>query len=122
MNSFIAIFEIPTTDISRATDFYQALLGIQIEQMEMPGMQLGIFPYENQAVTGVLVQGEGYEPSVSGVTVYLHAGEDLQRALDQIESLGGSIVVPKTSHADGVGFFALILDTEGNRIGLHSEH
>lgn len=120
MKSHISIFEIPATDISRAVDFYQAILGVNIEKMEMPGMEMGIFPYEEQMVTGVIVKGEGYKPSADGVTIYLNGGDNLQTILDKVEKNGGKILMPKTAHADENGFFALFLDTEGNRLGLNS--
>jgi len=120
MKSHISIFEIPATDISRAVDFYQAILDIPIEKMEMPGMEMGIFPYEEQMVTGVIMKGEGYKPSAEGVTLYLNGGDNLQNILDKVEENGGEIIVPKTAHADDSGFFALFLDTEGNKLGLHS--
>ncbi len=120
MKSFISIFEIPVTDMSRAVGFYQSILGITIEKFEMPGMQIGAFPSESQAVFGVLMQGEGYVPSSNGVTIYLDGGNDLQVILNKVEQSGGTILVPKTAHADESGFFALLLDTEGNKIGLHS--
>jgi hypothetical protein len=111
MKSHISIFEIPATDISRAVDFYQAILGVKIEKMEMPGMEMGIFPYEEQMVTGVIVKGEGYKPSADGVTIYLNGGDNLQTILDKVEKNGGKILMPKTAHADESGFFALFLDT-----------
>ncbi len=120
MNSFISLFEIPATNISRAVNFYQAILDISIEKMEMPGMEMGIFPYEGQMVTGVILKGEGYKPSANGVSIYLNAGDDLQMVLDKVEKNGGKIIVPKTAHADENGFFALFLDTEGNKLGLNS--
>ncbi len=120
MKSFISLFEIPATDISRAVNFYQAILDIKIEQMEIPGMVMGIFPYENQTVTGVIIDGEGYQPSPKGVTLYFNGGDDLQTQLDKVEVNGGRIITPKTAHADDSGFFALFLDTEGNKIGLNS--
>lgn len=120
MNSFISLFEIPATDISRAVSFYQAILDIHIEKMEMPGMEMGIFPYEEQMVTGVIMKGEGYTPSADGMTIYLNGGDNLQTILDKIEGNGGKIIVPKTAHADESGFFALFLDTEGNKLGLNS--
>ena len=120
MNSFISIFEIPATEISRAVDFYQAILDIHIEKMEFPEMQMGIFPYEEQMVTGVIMKAEGYTPSASGVTIYLNGGDDLQVILDKVEKNGGEIIVPKSLHADESGFFAVFLDSEGNKMGLHS--
>ncbi|WP_271766131.1 VOC family protein [Aquimarina algiphila] len=120
MQSFISLFEIPATDISRAISFYQAILGINIEKMEIPGMEMGIFPYEGQMVTGVIIKGEGYAPSTNGVTIYLNGGNNLQHILDKVEKNGGKVIVPKTAHADESGFFAMFLDTEGNKLGLNS--
>lgn len=120
MKSYISIFEIPATDISRAIEFYEAILGIKIEKMNFPGMEMGILPYEGQMVTGVIIKGEGYQPSADGLTIYLNGGDNLQTILDKTEKNGGQIIVPKTPHADESGYFALFLDSEGNRIGLHS--
>ena len=108
MKSHISIFEIPATDISRAVNFYQAILGVNIEKMEMPGMEMGIFPYEEQMVTGVIMKGEGYKPSADGVTIYLNAGDNLQTILDKVEKNGGQILMPKTAHADESGFFCFV--------------
>ncbi len=120
MKSYISIFEIPATDISRAINFYQAILDIDIEKMEMPGMEMGIFPYEGQMVTGVIIRAEGDKPSSNGVTIYLNGGDNLQIILDKVENNGGKIIVPKSLHADESGYYALFLDSEGNKIGLHS--
>ena len=120
MKSYISMFEIPATDISRAINFYQALLDITIEQMDVEGMKMGILPYEGQMVTGVIIQADGYKPSADGVTMYLNAGENLQVALDEVEKNGGQIILPKTAHADESGFFAIFLDSEGNKMALNS--
>lgn len=120
MNSYLSIFEIPATDISRAIEFYQAILDMSIEKVDMPGMEMGILPYEEQAVTGVILKEEGLRPSSDGVTIYLNAGEDLQITLDRVEKNSGKVLIPKTAHADDMGYFAIFLDSEGNRIGLHS--
>ncbi len=120
MKSYISMFEIPATDISRAINFYQALLDIKIEKMDVEGMQLGILPYEGQMVHGVLIQGDGYKPLSDGVTIYWKAGENLQVVLDRVEKNAGKILVPKTAHADGIGYFAIFLDSEGNKMALNS--
>lgn len=120
MNSYISFFEIPATDISRAIAFYQSILDIKIEKMEMPGMEMGVFPYENQAVHAVIMKDDSLKPSANGITVYLNGGNDLQVALDKVEKNGGSVMLPKTAHPDESGFFALILDSEGNKLGLTS--
>lgn len=120
MKSYISMFEIPATDISRAINFYEALLDINIEKMDVDGMQMGILPYEGQMVTGVIIQADGYKPSADGVTLYLNAGENLQEVLDRVEKNGGQTIVPKTAHADDSGYFALFIDSEGNRMALNS--
>lgn len=120
MKSYISIFEIPATEISRAIAFYQAILDIQIEKMDMPEMQMGIWPYEGQMVTGIIIKAEGYTPSADGVTIYLNGGDDLQVILDKVEKNGGKMLIPKTPLADESGYFAIFLDSEGNKIGLHS--
>lgn len=120
VKSYISMFEIPATDISRAIKFYQALLDINIEKMDVEGMQMGILPYEGQLVTGVIIQADGYKPSADGVTMYLNAGENLQVVLDRVEKNGGQIILPKTAHADQRGFFAIFLDSEGNKMALNS--
>lgn len=120
MNNYISIFEIPAVDISRAINFYQEILGVEIESLEFLGMEMGLFPYQDQMVTGVIIKGEGSEPSTKGVTIYLNGGDNLQNILDKVEGNGGQIIIPKTPHADEVGFFAIFHDPEGNKIGLHS--
>ena len=120
MHNFISLFEIPAIDMTRAINFYQTILDIHIEKMEMPGMEIGVWPYEGQMVSGVLMKEEGLKPSSDGVTIYLNGGDNLQTILDKVEGAGGTIIVPKTAHADESGFFALFLDTEGNKLGLNS--
>lgn len=122
MKSYISIFEIPATDIARAIGFYQEILGVKIERMDFPDIQMGLLPYEEQMVTGVIIKGKDYQPSANGVTIYLNGGENLQTILDKVEANGGKIIVPKTPHADEIGYFAIFHDSEGNKMGLHSPH
>ena len=67
MKSYVSIFEIPATQLSRAISFYEAILNIHIEHMEFPEMEMGLLPYQDQMVTGVIVKGEGYQPSDKGI-------------------------------------------------------
>ena len=120
MISLVSIFEIPALDITRAIQFYQSIFHINIEQIDIPDMKMGLFPVEGQVTFGVIVQGEGFIPSSNGVTIYLDGGDDLQIILDRVEKSGGKVVVEKSLHADESGYFALFIDTEGNRLGLHS--
>lgn len=121
MKSMISIVEIPTVDFTRARTFYQSLLDIEITEIDMQGTLMGLFPSDDQAVAVALVKGDDYKPSESGSLVYLNAGDDLQKVLDKVNSLGGNVVIGKTMIPDS-GFFAMFIDTEGNKLGLFSIH
>lgn len=112
-------FEIPVSDMHRATAFYSAIFAFQFEAgPASEGYLMATFPADN-GVGGALVSGEGYVPSASGTTVYLNGGHDLSIVLNRVEAAGGKVLVPKTDIGEN-GFFAFFLDTEGNRVGLHS--
>jgi len=120
----IAWFAIPVVDLERARAFYCAMLGIDgMEDMETPNGTCALFPFSEGGVGGSLNPFMGFKPTAdSGVTVWLKAGEDLQEALDRVPDAGGKILQEKTPISDEYGFMAMILDTEGNRIGLHSKN
>jgi uncharacterized protein len=120
MKNIVSIVEIPTTDFSRAVGFYQTILNVRIEETDMGGVQMGIFPGDGETVNVALVKGDDYKPTTNGTIVYLNAGDDLQIILDRIEPNGGKVVVPKTEISPEMGFFAMFTDTEGNKVGLHS--
>ncbi|MBL7726066.1 MAG: VOC family protein [Dinghuibacter sp.] len=120
MNNIINWFEIPATDFSRAVAFYNAILGLPIKETEMFGTKMGFFPTNGTNVSGAIVQGEGYTPAASGVLVYLNGGSDLQNVLDKVESNNGTVIVPKTQISPEMGYFGMFLDTEGNKMAVHS--
>lgn len=113
-------FEIPATDFGRAKAFYEAVLGRPIEPMVMGPITMGFLSSDPGAVGGAIVSGDGATPSMQGTTVYLNGGDDLAPMLARVEKAGGSIAVPKTEIGNDFGFFALFIDTEGNKVGLHS--
>jgi len=116
-------FEIPVTDMQRAKHFYQVVLGIHMEDMDMPGMQMAMFPYEMNSgkLSGALVKSDYHHPSKDGVIVYLNANPDMTETLKRIESEHGEVVMPKTKISDEIGYMAFFIDPEGNRIALHSQ-
>jgi predicted enzyme related to lactoylglutathione lyase len=114
-------FEIPVSNLERATKFYASILGSKLEPMEAMGMRMAFLPMERGGVGGSLVQADGYVPTTQGVYVYLNGGEDLNTILRKVEASGGKIAQPKTGIGEN-GFIAFFLDTEGNKVGLHSMH
>lgn len=113
-------FEIPVADFPRARAFYEAVLGRTIEPMTMGPSTMGMLASDPNAVGGAIVHGEGAKPSSQGTLVYLNGGDDLAPMLARVEGAGGSVAVPKTEIGNGFGFFAHFIDTEGNKVGLHS--
>ena len=81
---------------------------------------MGVLPNEEGTVNVCLVKGNDYKPTTDGAVVYLNAGNDLQPMLDKVLQNGGEVIVPKTEISPEIGFFAQFIDTEGNRLGLHS--
>jgi predicted enzyme related to lactoylglutathione lyase len=124
MASAISWFQIPATDIARAKSFYETVCGFELEQLlASPGMEMWGFPsdWEQGEIGGALVCGEGAEPSATGTAVFLNADPDLQVMLDRVEAAGGRVLIPKTViDMEGAGAFAMIADSEGNTVGLHS--
>ena len=113
-------FEIPVTDFTRARTFYETVLGITIAPMAMGPTTMGMLSSDPSAVGGALVHHEGGVPSQTGTMVYLNGGDDLAPLLARVEPAGGAVVVPKTEIGNDFGFFAHFVDTEGNKVGLHS--
>jgi predicted enzyme related to lactoylglutathione lyase len=81
---------------------------------------MGMLSTDHTAVGGAIVHGDGGSPSTNGTLVYLNGGDDLSPMLGRVEEAGGTVVVPKTEIGNDFGFFAHFIDTEGNKVGLHS--
>jgi predicted enzyme related to lactoylglutathione lyase len=121
MNSAINWFEIPVTDFDRATRFYGAIYATDLPARDTGTVHMAFIPYEQgNGIGGSLVSGPGYTPATNGIKLYLNAGDDLSVMLARVEAAGGKILEEKHEIAPGVGFCALIEDTEGNRVYLHS--
>jgi hypothetical protein len=114
-------FEIFVSDLERAGRFYQTVLAVELRREELAGMTLAVFPYEQGRGTGgALVLDGKRQPGGGGTLVYLNANGKLDAALERVARAGGSVVMPKTDIGPP-GFIAVVRDTEGNLVGLHSE-
>ena len=119
----ISWFEIPALDLDRAQKFYEIIFDIQMIPMDMPQLQMRLFPIEDPMNIGGAIcnSGDFYRPSSdSGPLVYLNGNPDVQLILDKVKVAGGTVVIPKTQISPEHGYMAVFLDTEGNRIALHS--
>jgi uncharacterized protein len=117
-NSIVWV-DIPVTDLDRAMRFYSAVLGGEVQKQEFPGMAIGLLPGYDSDVSGCLFTKADESPSATGPLIYLNAQGRLDEAIAAVEANGGKVLQPK--HQIGPhGFRAVILDSESNRMALHS--
>ncbi|MCO4293960.1 VOC family protein [Solitalea sp. MAHUQ-68] len=115
-------FEIPVSDFERAKKFYSHILAFDMVEMLMGTDRMGFFPSEAGSVSGAIVSGKNHHPGPTGVYIYLNCGDDMSEVLNKIPEVGGKIETPKTIINPEYGYYAFIIDSEGNKIGLHSHH
>lgn len=120
MENIISWFEIPVIDFDRAVNFYSNILGVTLDSQELSGYKMAFFRVDEGGISGALVKGEGYVPSVDGAVIYLNGGEDLDMVLSGVERAGGKVIMPKKLISEEIGYYAFFTDTEGNKLGLFS--
>jgi predicted enzyme related to lactoylglutathione lyase len=119
MRSAINWFEIPTTNLDRAVHFYEAVLGEPLRREVFTEMPMAIFPHDAEAPGGALIQDARRKPSTDGTLIYLAVDGKLDQVIGRVDKAGGAVVLGRT-HIGDPGYIALIRDSEGNVIGLHS--
>jgi uncharacterized protein len=112
--------DIPVLDLDRALKFYSAVLGAAVKKQEFPGMTMGILPHNDGEVGGCLFKSTDDQPSDQGLMIYLNANGRLDEAIAAVLPNGGKVLKPKQTIGP-YGSRAIILDSEGNRIALHSD-
>jgi predicted enzyme related to lactoylglutathione lyase len=118
MKKLITWVEIPATQIERAIKFYNSLLHLNLEVMDFGTEKMACFPNNEGAIS----QAPDFNPSENGTLVSFTVENGLDSTLESVTELGGKIIQQKTKiEAEGRGFFALILDSEGNKIGLYED-
>jgi predicted enzyme related to lactoylglutathione lyase len=117
-------FEIPVTDLSRAKSFYESIFEITMNEMEMGDMKMASFPYDpgSGKASGGIAQSSMHKPSADGSIIYLNANPSMDAIVGRIEGAGGKVVMPKTQITPEIGYMAFFMDTEGNKVGLHSQN
>ncbi|MBS0446617.1 MAG: VOC family protein [Proteobacteria bacterium] len=114
-------FEIPVRDLDRASGFYEQVLATSLRRELINESALAVFAYDETGTGGCLMQGVRVaDPSQIGTLVYLNAEPSLDAALSRVEAAGGRISTPKVQLPGDMGCFAHIIDSEGNRVGLHA--
>jgi len=117
-------FEIPVADMERAIRFYEQVFDLKLSRQQVGQLEMAWFPWVGTGLgaTGSLVFNKDfYKPSREGVLVYFIAPSgDLAAELSRVEAAGGEVLVPKKLIRADIGYMAVVLDSEGNRIALHS--
>jgi uncharacterized protein len=113
-------FDIPVHDLDRALRFYSAVLGLPLKkELAGLGVAIAVLPHADGSIGGCLLQNADARPSESGPLLYLNANGRLDESLQAVEQYGGKIIAARHSIAP-FGFRAIVLDSEGNRVALHS--
>lgn len=119
-------FEIPVADLKRAMKFYETILDLELEERNDGTDAAVFFPSDpdivqatSGRVTGVLSQSARNKPSAYGTMVYINASPRLRVVLDKVVPAGGKVLSSPVKIPPG--YIAVILDSEGNRVGLHAE-
>ncbi len=121
MNNPVQWFEIATKDIERAKAFYSKVFNLEFQFVEMPDSKMYMFGEPDKVGSaGCLVQSAESKPSTDGTTIYFSC-DDVAVQASKVEKAGGKLIIPKTDIGE-FGFFAQFIDTEGNRLGLHSQN
>lgn len=123
-NNAVGWFEIPVNNMDRAISFYEKVFDFKIQKNVLGPLIMGWFPFREDGLgsPGSLVyHPDFYKPSTEGTLVYFtaHSG-DLSNELSRVEEAGGKVLQPKTQISPEHGFMALFIDSEGNRVALHS--
>lgn len=125
MNNPVVWFEIYVANMARARTFYESMLGVEMRRIESSGQveagfeMLGFqMPGAGDGASGALVRMPGFEPGANSVLVYFGC-DDCAVTADKAVKAGGRLQKPKMSIGPH-GFIALVFDSEGNMIGLHS--
>lgn len=118
--SRVVWFEIPVADLDRASRFYSHVFQTAMRHAQMGSETMAVFPYEAPAISGCLILVPGHKPADNGATVYLNADPSLDAALARVWEAGGRIATPQTALPGDMGVYAVIIDSEGNRVGLHA--
>lgn len=116
MANRVVWFDVPVEDLARATEFYSRVLDIAIEEAG----DVAILEHSGNDVAGTLYKRDDDKPSASGLLLYFNVSGRMDEAIEAVEQNGGKILQAK-EQIGPYGYRAIVLDSEGNRIALHSE-
>lgn len=123
MDQAINWFEIPVHDFERGVNFYETIFDTTLHREAFgPELKMAIFPHAEGTGGALVWNTKFYHPSESGPLIYLNANPDLAQVESRVPGAGGEIIIAKRLISSDHGFMAVIKDSEGNRIALHSDN
>lgn len=125
MKNPIGWIEVPVQNMDRAIQFYNSVFGWDLKVMEMGPLLMAWFPSDEQAIgaSGSLVcSPDHYETSDKAGPLVYFTCDGVQKTLDKAISAGAKLLIPVTQISEDVGFMSVVLDSESNRIALHSKN
>lgn len=120
MNNPVGWFEIYVQDMERAKAFYEHVFGVQLTKIDAPDLEIWAFPMheERYGASGAMVRMPGLASGVNSVLVYFSCENC---AVEEARAAGSGGKVEREKFSIGqYGYISLVIDTEGNMIGLHS--
>ena len=120
IKDYVSWFEIPAIDFEQAVNFYNHIYGIEMTENSTKIHKMAFFP-TTSGIGGAVIKGPGSIPSDKGPLIYLNGGDDLNDVLGKVEEAGGRIIMVKTLISKEEGYFAIFIDSEGNKLALHSK-
>jgi len=121
IKNFVSWFEIPAVNFKQAVAFYSNIYGVSLETVENDSVSVAFFPVKT-GIGGAIVSSPGSTPGDKGPLLYLNGGDDLNRVLEMVEPSGGRVIMQKTLINEESGYFAVFIDSEGNKLALHSKN
>ena len=121
VKDYVSWFEIPAIDFKHAVQFYNHIFGIKMTENVTEANSMAFFPVTT-GIGGAVIASEGSIPSDKGPLIYLNGGKDLSTVLNKVEEAGGRVVMPKTFINEESGYFAIFIDSQGNKLALHSNN
>ena len=121
-HNMVGWFEIPVSNMDRAKLFYDTVFNVEVQVQDFGGTLMAWFPFaeDKPGASGSLIKNEAYSPSEDkGVLVYF-SSTDVNNEISRVEAAGGKVMQPKTQISPDIGYMAIFIDSEGNRIALHS--
>ncbi len=116
MQKLISWVEIPATDFDRAVSFYNSAFHLNLTKMDFGSEKMAFLPNDEGAIS----YAPNFNPSENGVLVSFNTPDNIDETMKRIEINGGKLIRPKTKiEAEGRAYFAICLDSEGNKIGLY---